>query len=772
MQRQKCTPRDSPPCSSIPKPTRRLYLLAYNTAPVVKQLPHYRSVWFVLTAILACRLVLGILFSLNTPLWEAYDETGHYAYARYLATHRALPPLGIKLADFDETHQPPLYYAMVALPMVFVLEDDLKPVFTAGGETWVVPAPEDRFPWRGTALSLRLGRFASLLISSLAVVFVFLALRRLLPDQERAGLIGAFSVAFWPQFVFQSGTISNDVGMVVIGAAVFWAMARLVAVPKRNLVDWILLGVMAGLATWVKANGIALLVAAVGVAAVLAARSRDVRGGLVFVASMAIVLVVGAVTSEGRSLRWSEITGAALSTPLDVGEGSGEAYSGVVRVGARAIDVLQRAIWGGFSSLFAAYSWGTLQPPQSWLWVAAGATVVSFLLGLFARGEGMRRVKALAGWTWLAVAAAPIARATFADEPSLINGRFFLPALPALAVWAALGLTSLKPDLRCSLGAALSAGLPFVALLSPWVVLKPAYQPPQPLSAEHADQRIEIPSEVVYGDALQLLGYRTLTPRAEAGGEIALEVYWRVLRPTERGYGVQLDVFNCLGESMQVRRRQTLGNNTLPTWRLPPGLVFADVYRVRLHRGDYPAQVYLALNFFDQQTNELLPWSCADQSETCRNHLSNVAVSLPWAERLSAGLRPPQARFGAGIDLLSVDLPERAQRDQPLPVRPTWRAREDVQAEYTAFVHVLNAQGDLVAQHDQPPRQGCYPSSVWRAGDVVPDTILIEQAKLERLSPGRYTVRLGLYDARTLARLPVEGDRQLRDALEFSLELE
>lgn len=529
---------------------------------------HRARLWLALAAILACRLLLGVLFSVNTPLWEAYDETGHYAYARYLATERRLPPLGVKLVDFDETHQPPLYYALIALPMVFVPEDHLTPIFTAGGRTWVVPAAEDRFPWYGTALALRLGRFASLLVSMLGVVFVFLALRALLPAQERAALIGAFFMAFWPQFVFQSGTISNDVGMVVVGAAVLWGAARLVSVSPARLSDWVVIGAVAGLATWVKANGIALTAAALGVVAVLAVRRRAFISGGVSLLVCVVVIVLGALISEERSLRWAGLTTAAL-------EASGEAFSleplaSATDAVSRVTDVLRRGAWLGFSSMFAAYSWGTLQPPQSWLWLAAGAAGVVFLLGLLAPStRAVNQARALAAWVWAAVAVMPIARASFADEPSLLSGRFFLPALPALSVWAALGLAVLSLRPRLWIGGAAFIGLPFVSLVSPWLVLAPAYKPPSALSPEQSSQQVEIKTSLEYGGALRLLGYRTLTPKVEAGGEAALEVHWQVLRPTERGYGVQLEVFNCLGESMQIRHRQTLGNNTLPTCACP-----------------------------------------------------------------------------------------------------------------------------------------------------------------------------------------------------------
>ncbi len=733
-----------------------------------------KSPWFALVAMLVVRSILGVFFSLSTPLWEAYDETGHYAFARYIAVHRKLPPLGTKLVAFDETHQPPLYYTIVALPMMLVAaeDEDLQPVFSAGGENWVVPAPEDRFPWRGTALALRLGRFTSLALSSVAVVFTFLALRTLFPTRERIALNGAFFVAFWPQFLFQSGTLSNDVGMVVMGAAVFWGMSRLLVSPRW--MDWVVLGALAGLSTWVKSNSLALIVAAIGVSLLTAARRRCLPCLALFSFSLLALIVAGAALSEGRSLQWASIVRSTLEVSAEAEHvETPSSRSRLIVWLVRAIELLRSDAWFAYTSLFAAYSWGTLRLPLSWQIIATAAGGVLALLGLVAlRRQKMRLPMALAIWLLLLVTGITLARAVNADAPALFAPRFLLVALPSFALWAAVGIDSLSYQARLWLGGPLFMGLPFVSLLSPWLVLRPAYTPPQPIALETAYQRLEIETGVTFGDALRMLGYRTLTPRSALGDKIALEVYWQVLKPTERGYGVQLDVFNCEGTSMEIQRRQTLGNGTMPTWRLTPGLIFADVYRIPLHRGDYPTRVYVALNFFDQQTNELMPWSCADPEKQCHNRLSNIPVSLPWFERSRAALRTPLAYFGSKIALLSAEIPKRPKRYEDLVVQLTWRAREDIETDYTVFLHLLDSQGKLVAQNDQPPRRGCYPSSVWRAGDLIPDVISIERTKLTPLPLGRYTLRVGLYDAKTLERLSVNSSNQQSDALEFQLELE
>src|SRR5437867_8332708 len=62
------------------------------------------------------RGLLSAYWAVTLPPFEAHDETGHFAYARAIAAEGALPDPARKLTEwFDESHQPPLYYALAAL---------------------------------------------------------------------------------------------------------------------------------------------------------------------------------------------------------------------------------------------------------------------------------------------------------------------------------------------------------------------------------------------------------------------------------------------------------------------------------------------------------------------------------------------------------------------------------------------------------------------------------------------------------------------------------
>ncbi len=91
-----------------------------------------------------------------------------------------------------------------------------------------------------------------------------------------------------------------------------------------------------------------------------------------------------------------------------------------------------------------------------------------------------------------------------------------------------------------------------------------------------------------------------------------------------------------------------------------------------------------------------------------------------------------------------------------LPIRFTlyWQAITPPERDYTVFVHLRNAAGEIVAQNDSPPVGGIYPTGLWDAGEIIKDEMNIS---FDKLKPGQYDLVAGMYDFTTGLRLPVEG---------------
>jgi hypothetical protein len=87
-----------------------------------------------------------------------------------------------------------------------------------------------------------------------------------------------------------------------------------------------------------------------------------------------------------------------------------------------------------------------------------------------------------------------------------------------------------------------------------------------------------------------------------------------------------------------------------------------------------------------------------------------------------------------------------------------WQAARTMDEAYKVFVHVLGADGLPIAQQDNEPVNGTYPTTRWQRGERVSDPYVI--ALPADLVPGEYAVEVGLYRISDLSRLPVLDEEQ------------
>ncbi|NDJ78634.1 MAG: phospholipid carrier-dependent glycosyltransferase [Chloroflexi bacterium] len=76
--------------------------------------------------------------------------------------------------------------------------------------------------------------------------------------------------------------------------------------------------------------------------------------------------------------------------------------------------------------------------------------------------------------------------------------------------------------------------------------------------------------------------------------------------------------------------------------------------------------------------------------------------------------------------------------------------------DYSVYIHLLDADGNLLAQWDGVPMQGQYPARFWRPGESLLDYWLLRLP--EELPSGPAQLRIGLYDPASGERLPVTVD--------------
>jgi hypothetical protein len=128
---------------------------------------------------------------------------------------------------------------------------------------------------------------------------------------------------------------------------------------------------------------------------------------------------------------------------------------------------------------------------------------------------------------------------------------------------------------------------------------------------------------------------------------------------------------------------------------------------------------------------------------------------------------PLDVDLGDQICLLAYNLvppPSRGGLGGGISLTLHWQALRPPAGDYTVFVHLLDAEGNLMAQHDAPPLDGVYPTSAWIVGDVFTQRIELEVSPDAPL--GTYDLVVGMYTYPDIVRLHVAGDRPYaRDSL-------
>jgi hypothetical protein len=114
-----------------------------------------------------------------------------------------------------------------------------------------------------------------------------------------------------------------------------------------------------------------------------------------------------------------------------------------------------------------------------------------------------------------------------------------------------------------------------------------------------------------------------------------------------------------------------------------------------------------------------------------------------WRERLP---HPVEADFAGLISLLAYEVLER--EDGSLSLVLYWRCLERMENDYTVFVHLLDAERNIVTQGDSLPVQGHYPTTTWAVGEMVRDEHPLvgppeAMARGERFAVGWYSTQEG-----------------------------
>ena len=121
--------------------------------------------------------------------------------------------------------------------------------------------------------------------------------------------------------------------------------------------------------------------------------------------------------------------------------------------------------------------------------------------------------------------------------------------------------------------------------------------------------------------------------------------------------------------------------------------------------------------------------------------------------------------FGNDITLEGYTLaPERPFAGDVMQLTLFWKTAVSLDTRYKVFVHLLDSDGNLIAQRDSEPGGNLMPTDGWHAGEQIVDNhgLLIPADA----PAGTYTIMMGLYEVGgENGRLPIQFEGEVMDAL-------
>jgi hypothetical protein len=259
---------------------------------------------------------------------------------------------------------------------------------------------------------------------------------------------------------------------------------------------------------------------------------------------------------------------------------------------------------------------------------------------------------------------------------------------------------------------------------------------------------IAAPLRADYGP-LAFLGFDVqANPDLLPGQVVDVDLFWQALADPGEDFLPQLQLLDADGKLWaELTEKPVAGTYPTAWWRA--GDLVRDPHSLPIPAQVPPGRYRLA--------SSLVRAADGHPVESGRGQISVELGEIQVAGRQHS-FEPPAiehaqvAPLGTGVELAGYDLASPVATSRaPISLVLHWHALETPDRNYYAFVHLLDGDGNIVAQDDGPPGNGDLPTLGWLPGEYLSDPHIL-QIPFD-LPPGTYRLAVGLYDPATRARL-------------------
>jgi hypothetical protein len=258
---------------------------------------------------------------------------------------------------------------------------------------------------------------------------------------------------------------------------------------------------------------------------------------------------------------------------------------------------------------------------------------------------------------------------------------------------------------------------------------------------------------------VELIGYKTWPDQIQPGDAVYVTLFVQATQPITRSLRTIVRLVTPT-EGVGWAQRDEIIPRGFPVswWRV--GQVIAERY-VLTTTSEIPTGAYqLDVSVVTPDAANVLP-IFQDDEPTPFDQVTLGYVVVPTSGKPDIA-KPLEAEFEDQINLLGYDAVDSLSPGAELDVTLYWEAQQPPKDNYMVFVHLLDADGRLVANHDGPPVDGRYPTRAWLPGQVVSDTHRI--VLKPDVPVGTYRLQVGMYRWPSLERLRVWNDQGAEQA--------
>lgn len=273
--------------------------------------------------------------------------------------------------------------------------------------------------------------------------------------------------------------------------------------------------------------------------------------------------------------------------------------------------------------------------------------------------------------------------------------------------------------------------------------------PEPPVGAAALPVQIEINED--FEPVARLVGYSLGHGPFKAGETIPLTLFWESLGDNLGHLEVLLELQDAAGQTVVSHQQAPIW----PATEWQAGSLVRDPHDIALPptlpAGEY--QLRVSLLWTEQQKiwvngKDYIPLAAVTTIDRPHNFDApnpDIDLDINFSDQARlTGMDMPRSKIGAG---------------EALKLALYWQAVNPPDRSWTVFVHLTDNGGNILSQQDQIPGGGQFPTMGWLPGEYLTDSYTLHIPPTT--PPGKYVLKIGMYDANTSNRLPVVDNNRI-----------